>query len=242
MPDAHMVTFGSVPSYEGTLKRIEQEARATGYFASVKPYTQNMLPELGAHSEFIARSRRGYGYWIWKPLVLLRRMAEIPEGDLILYADAGCSFYATPAARAAWDMWVQKVQEDPSGRLAFCLTHMEETWTKGGVLERFGVRSGPAAKSVQNLATISLWVNTAANRAFIKEWFDICVENGYVNVSDAPMSVPNASSFRDHRHDQSIYSLMIKRDGAVILEDPGMTGTDQPVKITRIRQVVYRRF
>lgn len=236
MPPVHMVTFGSLPLYGSTLTRIHREAQATGYFASVTAYTQDTLPELRAYADFIAQAKKGYGYWIWKPLIILKRMAEIPDGELVLYADGGCSLLGAAAAQAAWASWVQQVQEHPSGRLAFTLTTIEEEWTKAGVLERFGVRGTEVAKSPQILATISLWVNTEANRRFLREWFDTMVADNYICVTDAPMPVPNPRTFCKHRHDQSIFSLMIKRDGAVILDDPGSTGEDQPVKITRIRR------
>jgi hypothetical protein len=227
---AHLVTFGSLPLYGSTLARIQREAHATGYFASVTAYTQETLPELQEHAAFIAKSKKGYGYWIWKPLIILKRMAELPDGELVLYVDGGCSLHR---CAAAWASWVRQVQEHPSGRLAFTLTTIEEEWTKAGVLDRFGVRGD---KRSQILATISLWVNSEDNRRFLREWYATMVADDYICVTDAPMSVPNPRTFCKHRHDQSIFSLMIKRDGAAILADPGSNGDDQPVKITRIRR------
>ena len=33
---------------------------------------------------------RGFGYWIWKPQVILQSLRMMDKGDVLLYADAGC--------------------------------------------------------------------------------------------------------------------------------------------------------
>ena len=35
---------------------------------------------------------RGYGYWIWKPYIILDFMDRIEYGDMVMYSDVGASF------------------------------------------------------------------------------------------------------------------------------------------------------
>lgn len=231
MSAVHLVAFGNLPKYLPVLRRIKGEAEATGYFASIKLYIPEMLERLKPHQEFVDANPRGYGYWIWKPLMILARMAEVPEDDIVMMVDAGCSLYANPVARQRFAEWVAAVQAHPTGRLACQTTHPEAMWCKGDVFERFGVRP----EGGQVMAGLTMWKNTAANRAFLEEWFSIMVEDNYHYVNDTPSRTPNTSLFREHRHDMAIFSLLIKRDGAALIEHPGCDGDDQPVKITRRR-------
>ena len=45
---------------------------------------------------------------------------------------------------------------------------------------------------------------------FLTDWYSIACN--YHFVDDSPSIHPNDPSFREHRHDQSIFSLLIKSD------------------------------
>ena len=63
-------------------------------FSSITALTDVELQEDSAfwqkHGEFILSNPRGYGYWIWKSYLIQQKLLEIPDGDILLYADAGC--------------------------------------------------------------------------------------------------------------------------------------------------------
>ena len=48
-------------------------------------------------------------------------------------------------------------------------------------------------------------------RNFIDEWYSICCEKDYHYIDDSPSIEPNHNSFKEHRHDQSIFSLLLKK-------------------------------
>lgn len=37
-------------------------------------------------------TKRGCGYWLWKPHIIDRVMSKLPDGDIVVYADAGIEF------------------------------------------------------------------------------------------------------------------------------------------------------
>ena len=53
-----------------------------------------------------------------------------------------------------------------------------------------------------------IYVNNIRN--IIKEWYDIVCKS-YSFIDNSKSINPNARSFRKHRNDQSIYSLLIKK-------------------------------
>ena len=81
---------------------------------------------------------------------------------------------------------------------------------------------------------IQLYVNNAENRAFVNEWFQLMTRDNYHFVTDAPSRIPNAPVFRDHRHDQSVFSLLAKQRGIATHDHPG-DKEDAPIAVTRQR-------
>ena len=63
---------------------------------------------------------------------------------------------------------------------------------------------------VQTFAnTIILYV-CEETRNLINEWYNICCDYHYID--DTPSIIPNHSLYKEHRHDQSILSLLIKKN------------------------------
>ena len=83
-PDVHFCTFGSLPNYARALRTLCREAGESGYFASVTAYTQHNLPASRKELDFMSRNPKGYGFWIWKSILLEDMLEKIPAGDIVL--------------------------------------------------------------------------------------------------------------------------------------------------------------
>lgn len=215
----HFCTFGNLPTYTRSVITICNEASESGYFNTVTSYNQNTIPSTEREREFMQTNRRGYGYWIWKANVILDMMMKVPEGDIIVYADAGCGISRTPEARVKFTEWISDVVEHPTHRISFQMPHKEETWTKGDIFDLLECNTPEYRETGQHLATIQIYMNNPDNRAFVRKYKEYMAANNYHYVSDAPSRVPNAPSFRDNHHDQSILSLMFKKWGSAKRDD-----------------------
>jgi len=72
--------------------RVERQAENMGLFDDFKPYDETML-DSDFRSRFESKLRddiRGFGYWCWKPQVALQALAQMQDGDVLIYVDAGC--------------------------------------------------------------------------------------------------------------------------------------------------------
>lgn len=98
----HFVTYGN-ERFMKSRERITNEAKKTNVFASVSMYTENDLPRLYAGTsntfQVIANEPRGGGYWMWKPAVVRDALANVPEGDFVVWLDAG----STVLSGQEWD-------------------------------------------------------------------------------------------------------------------------------------------
>ena len=214
-----LCTFGTTPQYSGPLKLLEREANESGYFDEVAVYTQDNLPASPSQKQFMETHPRGYGFWIWKTLVLRDMMKKAAPDDVIFYADAGCGISTTPAARARFAEWIHDMRTHPSHRLSFQMVHIEETWTKADLFEFMGCDEPCYRKSGQQIAGIQAYLNTPGNHDFLREHLRIASADGFHYLNDEPSRTPNAPTFRDHRHDQSILSLLFKSAGSVSYPD-----------------------
>ena len=53
--------------------------------------------------------------------------------------------------------------------------------------------------------------------ALVKAWLDMYYENFYL-VDDTPSQSPNEERFVEHRHDQSVFSLLLKSHGTSVIQ------------------------
>lgn len=217
---SHFVTFAD-GKFNGSLQRLRYEADSLAFFETVNAYDALALgPEFHEqHDSFIqGEGRRGFGYWVWKPHIVLDTMAKhAADGDVVVYMDVGCTINA--AGRSRLEQYISIASSWPDGLVAFQLGHKEYTWTKEDTLARLRCDKH-CRETGQVIGTVFFIRKSQANIQFLQRMAAVMVEDGYHFVSNAPSKAPNHETFQEHRHDQSIFSIMTKqRSDAVILQD-----------------------
>lgn len=211
MAGTHFVTFGSA-TYAKTLERIKYAAYAMGCFDSINVYKEEDLDSnfRVKHGKFIQDNRRGYGYWIWKPQVILQTMKSVRLGEYIVYADAGCDFKCTPATINRFREYIDNTNDilvfHLDDKPEYCWTKMDTICQVHGKQVHVELLTSP-----QIIATVIFFKNTEWSQQFVQEWLDICSRDNYRYITDEASSLPNIMGFREHRHDQSIFSLLVKK-------------------------------
>jgi hypothetical protein len=85
----------------------------------------------------------------------------------------------------------------------------ENKFNKMDLIEYLGVQKVLDPRYMQSAATMVLLRVTDSSIAFVKQWYDLCCN--YHLVDDTPSISPNHPDFKDHRHDQSIFSLTLQK-------------------------------
>jgi hypothetical protein len=213
----HFCTFGNDPDYSNSKMLLCKEAQLSGYFNTIKSYNQDIIPTI--HKEFVKKNRRGYGYWLWKPLVILNRMNDTSDGDIIIYADAGCGISIKDEARVKFKEWIQHVNEHPTHRISFRMHHKEEHYTKADVFKYMNCDADEYKQTGQGIGGIQIYVNNTENKLFLNELLHHMTVENYHYLTDSPSKISNSPGFIDHRHDQSLLSLMMKKYGSHVYAD-----------------------
>ena len=64
-----------------------------------------------------AKTNRGYGYWFWKPLLVLEILNKVEEGDIVHYLDVGCHLNVNGIER--FREYIDIINNENKGILAF---------------------------------------------------------------------------------------------------------------------------
>ena len=211
----HFITFGS-EGFESAVSRICNEAESFDIFDSVKGYNHlNSFDEefKNKHMHFINNNRRFYGYAVWKPYIVLKELETMKDGDILLYCDAGCELKATGKKRMF--EYIDIVKESSLGVLGFQLNHLERCWSKMDLINH--LKADNFLDTFQINSTAFFIRKCEYSTTLFKRWYEIA--HNYHLIDDSPSVIPNHPEFNEHRHDQSVFSLLCKTMHADYIPD-----------------------
>ena len=76
--------------------RFYFQSKKLNFYKDTKIYSKNNLSlktTLTIKNLLKKNDRTGYGYWIWKPEIILDYIHQIPDNAILHYCDIGCCFY-----------------------------------------------------------------------------------------------------------------------------------------------------
>lgn len=247
-PRYRVISFaGGDPIWSRSATRLYRQARGFESVASMRihgPESLFSLPrfkDLGLR-EFTRVNKRGFGYWIWKPLIIASELRSLPpELDGVVWLDVGCTLnLSNPAPSKRWISY-QEESEDVSYkffRLKGDNTHSE--WTKKQAFDHF---QEPNAID-RNLFTASAFFvsKSKSGLELVESWLDSClVDQGRLLLDSMPEDI-ELESFREHRHDQSLISMELETRGYLGAQDEtyfpktwSTAGAPFPIWTTRLR-------
>jgi hypothetical protein len=244
-PKMHFLTFCNT-GYFGhpTLGRIQQEAIHMNIFDSISCMTENSLDQafMDRHKDFINSSSRGYGYWIWKSHLIQRKLASMNDDDILIYCDAGNTLNKKGIVRLF--EYFKILNQSPTGIVVFQMADSltEERFTKMQVFQHLDCMEKKYLESPQITGSTILIRKCKHSVDLFSKISKMIDDQLYYLFDDSPSSIPNSINFVDHRHDQSVMSLMYKYYGAHIIPDDEtykypfeQYGTDYPIWTSRIK-------
>jgi len=208
---------GGDPIWKLARSRIKKQANEAGVFTRLRIYSPKDLGKIACNSdlEFIASNRRGFGYWIWKPIIILDFLRENPDIEGILYADTGCDLNFNDYSKKIWKKYLSFLEAN-SG-IAFKMELFENAWTKQEVFNYFPELDA-FRKTEQLLATVFIMEREFAI-SFCNQWLEAMRTLNYSLLNDEFDRTIQVSEFIEHRHDQSLFSLLIKKDPRILILD-----------------------
>jgi hypothetical protein len=216
----YFLSFGNGGQLYGSRRRIASEARKLDAFDEVNICDENSLGSdfWSARGEMVRKYKRGFGLWAWKPYLILNQIKTMEEGDLLMYADAGCSLNSE--GRPRLDEYLDRARHG-SGWLGFSLqyegyAHTVGNWTKRDMLKSYQM----------DVAAVRLKPQIAAGCHFIRacdeslrlacQWYYACGREEEMNDE---VSNDEHPEFKAHRHDQSAFTLLALKGSVESIPD-----------------------
>ena len=242
-PNVSFITYGN-HNFKMAKERIAREAQATGIFnGTIKLYSPDDLSnEFRESVKGVLHRERGGGYWVWKPYIIYTMLNSMAENDILFYVDAGCIFTGNGIQRLR--EYISYI-EPSTGKSILAMRldgHPENVWTTDAVFNEFKINSTDSSyTSDQILATMSVYRKCPESMAVVSKWLDIAMNNPELFTDDnSELTKAARNEFRNARHDQSIFSLILKsyphnQYTAIIADEIDNEDTSMPINAMRRR-------
>lgn len=163
---------------------------------------------------------RGGGYYLWKPYVYRKAYDELGEGDYLVYTDSGA-------------VYVNKIQElidcmeqEKVPLMIFSLERerIEKRNTKRDAFVLTGCDGVEYTDTPQSIGGYFVCKKAPVVEAYLDEVLQYAQDIRIISDRPNVMGLPDYEEFTDHRHDQSVISLVSKKYGFKRFRDPSQYG------------------
>ena len=204
----NFITFGGGnKKYIEAGQRLTNQASNLNLFNKITLYTDEDLKNdnifWDKHSTFT--NNRGYGYWLWKPYIIKKTIDQLKDGDILLYLDAGCEIDTRNKDKISF--YLELVKTDYL--IGTYTAYMEKQYNKMDLILYLDMLDDKYLNTYQHQAGLILIFICDKTRSLINEWYNIGCD--YHNIDDSQSINKNLDCFKEHRHDQSIFSLLTKK-------------------------------
>lgn len=214
---SHLISFAT-PQYKRSQKQLNASALSFG-IDKTHSFTEKDLKKMLFFKEnhIILSQKRGFGYWLWKPYLILQVLNLVSPNDIVMYADAGNTVisHLSPLFRLCQtdDIVLFQVHAHPN-----------HTWTKRDAFILMDCDTDFYHNAEQVCGSPILFKNNPTSKKFLEKWLFYCQNPSILTDSPNVCGKPNLRSFQEHRHDQSVLSLLALKQGLTIHRDPSQFG------------------
>lgn len=150
----------------------------------------------------ILAQKKGAGYWLWKPWIILKTLQTVEENAIVIYADSGFVIHSPLNSLIDLAMNHPIILVDYDTSLHGNLGEV----TKRETLVRMGCDTPSCRQGKHLWAAFSIFRNTPESRAFVKKWLDYCADEAI--LTDTPSALSEYPEHRSHSHDESVLSTL----------------------------------
>lgn len=211
----YLMSYGD-SKYDTQKEFFKRTAHASSFFDEVVIFSpEDLEPTFNKHFREILNQPRGAGYWIWKPYLIQRVLESLDDDDILIYCDAGCMINSNGSKR--FKEYIELLTQSETGCISFELPHKEIEYTKQEVFDHFSP-SQNVIHSNQLMATVIMLKKCQHAAHLVNKWYAALCENPSLFTDDKD-DTAQYPEFIDHRHDQSIFSILRKTYQSEIIPD-----------------------
>ena len=200
-----IISFGSNDEYINLAEKTVQSVKNLYCESETKVFKPKDLPD--EINNYAKAYSRGYGYWIWKPYIIKEALSKISKNDILLYLDGRSGLRKTGKPIRWLDNFILESRFDIA---CWQMIHKEMAWTNGDIISSFNLDlNSELIKTGQFAATFHAWRKNIRSKDFLNEWLNFLLNNREICRDEVSQNL-NHKKFIGNRHDQSVFSLLIK--------------------------------
>ena len=176
--------------------------------------------------------KKGYGYWVWQTFFHKKVLSQMNDGDIYHWCDVGCHFNLKGKSRLK--EYIKILEKEPTGFLGFQYkdlksenikkkfifpNYLENQYTKSDLIKYFKLENNdPIIKSPQVWGGSFFIRKCKKSIQMMEEHYEI-TRNRFDLIDDDEnkFSEKNSPEFIQHRHSQSVLSIIVKKAGSTLL-------------------------
>lgn len=214
----HLVSYAT-PRYEASRQRLLRSAKQWGDFTcwSFSPENFTKTARYRRHRD-VTRTSRGAGLWLWKPHYILEVLAQLRDGEHLIYLDAGIELIAP------LDPLVSLCERSRGIALFRVHGRLNRHWTKRDCLVLMHSDVAPFLDTEQTMSGIIVLKKNDFVVGLMQEWLRAVSDRRLVSDDPNTCGLPNYQGFVEHRHDQSILNNLRIKHGIPGYTDPTQWG------------------
>lgn len=224
----YFFSFGN-PTYYNNLRILKDTVKERGNVDRILVFKDTDI-DLAFYEERkkLFDDNRGFGYWSWKSYFIKYFLDKADNESVFLYADAGNEVLGD--LTSLYDICYKDTrgvvlfENTEAGPYNGVLKNIH--WTKSDCFNLMNLKTDECIYGDQVNAAFILFRKTDFSTMFFNEFFEYC--KNYNIISDAPNITENFNkNLVDHRHDQSILSLLSIKYKTTILSSPNQNNTNR---------------
>lgn len=226
-------------------KNSKTAIQVGGITKAVSYQPSDIDQEFYRKNEGILDQPRGNGYWLWKPYFVKKALDQINTGDYLFYTDSGSYFVNSV------ENLILAINASNQDIMPFELSFKQSMWTKRDTFTLMNCDYPEFTESKIRMAGFILIKKSLVSVKFIDEWLFFAQDKRILTDIANTQTKPNYEDFIEHRHDQSIFSLLTKKYNFEAFRDPSQYGNfalhsyknskdySQLVNLTRLKKTSF---
>jgi hypothetical protein len=227
-PRVRHISYAS-PNYSRAARELRATAKRFGLDTFIYTHDHPVVAALQRDYPQISTQRRGGGYWLWKPAIILDALERSSDGTIVFYTDAGMHFIADPSPLLA------QAEEHPImlfehafSPLTEAPTFPQRNWTKRDCFVLLDADTPEHWNMQQVMSGVQVYKNSQRTRDFLRELLSASADARVLTDQPNVMGLPNHPGFQEHRHDQSVLTIIGQRHRLPHFPDPTHYGLPAP--------------
>jgi len=216
-----LISYAST-EFRQSQKLLNSSALANGVDQVISFSRKDIIgTEFYRSNKKILDMKKGSGYWLWKPYLILETLKKMDDEDVLIYCDSAVEVVGNVRP-------LVEICKKNKGIMLFrnYYKNTNRKFTKRDCFVLMGADRQRYWDSMQITASYQLYMNTKENRDLISEWLEYCQDPRILTDIPNECGLEDFSILFAHRHDQSILSILAEKYHIELFRDPSQFGNE----------------